>query len=268
MSDAFKAFEAAGWSERAATFETLVARATAHAIEPLLDAAAVTAGTRVLDVGCGLGSLAAAAAARGARATGVDLADGMLEAARRRHPELEFARGDVEALPFADGSFDAVAAAFVVNHLPDPERGAAELARVTRSGGRVAVAMWGPLDEVALLGLPTAAVTALGLGEDAVPAGPSAERFTDAGELTALLTGAGLADVTLREVSFTLHAAGFEELWAGVLGGTVRVGTRLATAPERARAELERLAEPLRAGDGYDLPTLVRIAAGQRQPRH
>jgi SAM-dependent methyltransferase len=261
VSDAFKAFEAAGWSERAATFETLVARATGEAIEPLLDAAGVGAGVRVLDAGCALGTLAAAAARRGARVTGVDLAEGMLAAARRRHPEIEFVVGDVEALPFGDAAFDAVLAAFVVNHLPDPERGAVELVRVTRPGGRVAVAMWGPLDEVALLGLPTAA--AAGLDDRAVPAGPSAERFTDAAELTGLLTGAGLADVELREVRFTLRAAGFEELWEGMLGGTVRSAARLAAAPDRARAELARLAEPLRSGDGYELPTLVRIASGR-----
>jgi SAM-dependent methyltransferase len=270
MSDAarFKAFEAAGWSERAATFETLVARATGEAIEPLLDAVGVHAGTRVLDVGCGLGTLAAAAAARGARATGVDLAEGMLEEARRRHPALELVLGDVEDLPFGEGSFEAVTAAFVVNHLADPERGAAELARVARPGGRVGLAMWGPLDEVALLGLPTAAATAAGLDEHAIPVGPSGERFTDTGELTGLLSGAGLADVTLREIAFTLHAADFDELWAGVLGGTVRASTRLATASpearERARAELERLAERHRAGDGYELPTTIRIAAGRR----
>ena len=107
-----------------------MARATALAIEPLLDAAAVGPGVRVLDVGCGLGTLAAAAAARGATVTGVDLASGMLEEARRRHPSIEFVLADAEALPFADGAFDVALGAFVVNHLPHPERAAAELARV------------------------------------------------------------------------------------------------------------------------------------------
>jgi SAM-dependent methyltransferase len=270
VSDAFKAFEAAGWSERAATFEALVARATAEAIEPLLDAVGAGPGDRVLDVGCGLGTLAAAAAARGARATGVDLAEGMVEAARRRHPELELVLGDVEDLPFADGAFDACTAAFVVNHLVEPERGAAELARVLRPGGRVALAMWGPLDEVALLGLPTAAAAAAGIDNRAIPAGPSGERFTDRGELAGLLAGAGLADVAIRELAFVLRTGGIDELWAGLLGGTVRAAARLTAAPpaarERARAELERLAEPLRDGPGYALPTVVRIASGRRTP--
>ena len=194
--------------------------------------------------------------------TGVDLAEGMLAAARERHPDIEFVHGDVEALPFADGRFDAVIAAFVVNHLPEPEVAAAELARVSR--GRVALAMWGPPDEVALLGLPADAVTAAGLDRSAIPAGPSSLRFTDAGELTGLL--GGLLDVELREVRFDLPVASLDELWAGVLGGTVRTAARLAAATpdqrDRARAELGRLAEPHRRGAGYALPTMIRIATG------
>jgi SAM-dependent methyltransferase len=259
----FKAFEAAGWSERAKTFEALVARATAHAIEPLLDAAGVVAGSRVLDVGCGLGDLAAAAAARGAAATGVDLAEGMLAAARARHPQLELVLADGEALPFEAGTFDATLAAFVVNHMPDPERGAAEMVRVTRPGGRVAVAMWGPFEHVALLGLPARAAEAAGIPDDDGPGAPDALRFTDAGELTRLL--AGLEAVRLDERSFTLPVAGFDELWEGVLGGTIRTARRLVAGGDAAREALREIAEPYRAGAGYALPTLVRIASGRRK---
>ena len=156
--DDFKAFEARGWSARAGTYDALMARATAVAIEPLLDAAAVGPGLRVLDVGCGLGALAAAAAARGARVTGVDLAEGMLAEARRRHPEIEFVRADAEALPFADAAFDVALGAFLVNHLPDAETAVAEMSRVA---GRVALAAWGPEDEVAFLALPARAAAQL-----------------------------------------------------------------------------------------------------------
>jgi SAM-dependent methyltransferase len=256
----FKAFEAEGWSERAATFDTLVGRATAAAIEPLLDAAGVVAGTRVLEVGCGLGDLAAAAARRGAAVTGTDLAEGMLEAARRRHPELELVLADAEALPFDDGSFGATVAAFVINHLPEPERAVAEMARVTR--GRVALAMWGPFEHVALLGLPARAAEAAGIADDEGPGGPDSRRFTDAGELTRLLDG--LDDVRVDEISFTLPVAGIKELWDGVLGGTIRTARRLAAGGEAVREALRELAEPYRDERGYALPTLVRVASGRR----
>jgi SAM-dependent methyltransferase len=257
----YKEFEAAGWSERAATFEMLVGRATAAAIEPLLDAA-VTAGSRVLEVGCGLGDLAAAAAVRGAAATGTDLAEGMVEAARRRHPGLDFTVADGEALPFEAAAFDATVSAFVVNHLPDAERGVAEMARVTRGGGRVAVAMWGPFERVALLGLPARAAAAVGVAADDGPGGPDSLRFTDADELTRLL--GGLDDVRLEEISYTLPVASFDQLWDGVLGGSVRTSRRLAAGGDAARDALREVAEPFRDGAGYALPTLVRIASGRR----
>ena len=116
----FKAFEAAGWSDRAATYGVLMARATVYATHALLQG--VEPGTRLLDVGAGLGDLCAAATARGAVTTGIDLAPNMVRTARERHPGLTFLEGDAERLPFEDGAFDVVTGAFVINHLPDPER--------------------------------------------------------------------------------------------------------------------------------------------------
>jgi len=249
---AFKAFEADGWSARAGTYDALMARATAFAIEPLLDAARVGPGLRVLEVGCGLGTLAAAAAARGATVVGSDLAAGMLAEARRRHPQVEFVLADAEALPFADAAFDVALGAFVVNHLPHPERAAAELRRVART---VALAMWGPEREVGLLGLPASAARDLDAN---VPPGPDALRFTDAGELARLIGG------TVDETTPTLHIDDLDELWDGVRGGTVRTAARLAAATpaqlEAARTRLCELAEPYRTRSGYDLPTTIRIA--------
>jgi SAM-dependent methyltransferase len=256
VSEEFKAFEAAGWSDRAATYDALMARATAFAIEPLLDAAGVRAGDRVLDVGCGLGTLSAAAAARGATVVGADLAAGMLAEARRRHPEVEFVLADAEALPFPDGAFDVALGAFIVNHLPHPERAAAELARVA---GRVALAMWGPEEEVALLGLAARAARDLAAN---VPAGPDSLRFTDAAALAGLIGG------TVTEITPTLHVGSLDDLWAGVRGGTVRTAARLAAATpeqlEAVRARLQELAEPYRTPAGYALPTTIRIATTTR----
>ena len=204
--EAFKAFESEGWSARAATYDALMARATALAIEPLLEAAEVVSGMRVLEVGCGLGALAAAAAALGAEVTGVDLAEGMLAEARRRHPGIEFVRADAERLPFGDDAFDVALGAFVVNHLPEPEAAAAELRRVA---SRVALAMWGPADEVAILGLPARAAQGLTAG---VPPGPDAERFADRSALAALL-GHG---ATVHDIRTTLPVDSLDALWDSI----------------------------------------------------
>jgi len=235
---AFKAFESAGWSARAATYGALMSRATVHATDALLEG--VGPGTRLLDVGAGLGDLCAAATARGAITTGIDLAPAMVRTARERHPGLTFLEGDADTLPFEDGAFDVATAAFVINHLPDPERAVAELRRVA---ARVSLAMWA--EGTLLFALPTRAA-----GEVPAIAGPDAERFASRENLLALLPG----DVT--EIAFALELASFEALWDGLLGGTVRTAARLTDA---MREPLRRLAEPYRRGDGYALPTTVRV---------
>jgi len=104
---------------------------TAHAV--------VRPGDSVLDACCGTGDLAVAAAREGGRVTGLDFSERMLERARRKAPELEWVEGDLLALPFADGSFDAATVGFGVRNVDDLERGLAELRRVLRPGGRVGV---------------------------------------------------------------------------------------------------------------------------------
>jgi SAM-dependent methyltransferase len=266
-SQAFKDFEAAGWSGNAAGYGALTGRITAHVAGPLLDAAGVAAGTTVLDVGCGHGELCAAAAARGARPTGVDLAEGMVDAARTAHPDLTFCVADAEALPFDDGAFAAALGAFVVNHLPHPERGAAEMARVVAPGGRVAIAMWDQPERVEFLGLLDAAMDAAHVERGLVlPPGPPAYRFADEGELRALLTGAGLADVAIAPVRFTYTIADLDELWDGVLTGSVRTAAQLRALDDderaRVRGALDDLLEERRSTGGLALETAVKIASG------
>jgi SAM-dependent methyltransferase len=266
-NQAFKDFEAAGWSANAGGYGTLTGRITARLAEPLLAAARVGAGTRVLDVGCGHGDLCAAAAARGAIATGVDLAEGMLDAARAAHPDITFTLGDAEALPFADASFDAVLGAFVVNHLPDPERGAAEMARVVAPGGRVAVAMWDRPERVEFLGLLDAAMDAAHVERGMIlPPGPPAYRFADEGELRGLLAGAGLADIAIETVEFSYAVADLDELWDGVLVGSVRSAAQLRALDDderaRVRGALDEMLEQRRSTGGLGLETAVRIAVG------
>ncbi len=101
--------------------------------------AAVRPGDRVLDACCGTGDLALADARAGGRVTGVDFSERMLERARRKSSEIEWVRGDALALPFAAGEFDATTVGFGIRNLADLEAGVAELRRVLRPGGRLAV---------------------------------------------------------------------------------------------------------------------------------
>jgi SAM-dependent methyltransferase len=105
-------------------------------------------GLRWLDVGCGPGAVALRAARAGAEVTGLDLAPGLLETARRRAAEeglaIQFDIGDVEALPYPDASFDVVSSSFGAIFALDHRAAASELARVARPGGRLGLSAWRP----------------------------------------------------------------------------------------------------------------------------
>jgi demethylmenaquinone methyltransferase / 2-methoxy-6-polyprenyl-1,4-benzoquinol methylase len=99
--------------------------------------AVVRPGDRVLDACCGTGDLAVACARTGGKVTGLDFSPRMLERARRKSSAVTWIEGDLLALPFADGSFDAATVGFGVRNVADLERGLAELARVLVPGGRL-----------------------------------------------------------------------------------------------------------------------------------
>lgn len=108
----------------------------------------ITPGARALDVACGTGNLSFPAAHAGALVTGVDIAPNLLETARARAQaegvQIQFDEGDAEALPYRDAAFDEIVTMFGAMFAPRPHLVAAELARVCRSGGRVAMANWTP----------------------------------------------------------------------------------------------------------------------------
>src|ERR687893_2386865 len=108
----------------------------------------VEPGTEMLDVACGAGQISIPAARDGARVTGVDIATNSIERARARAQDegldARFDEGDAEELPYGDASFDVVVSLFGAMFAPRPERVAAELVRVCRPGGRIAVADWTP----------------------------------------------------------------------------------------------------------------------------
>jgi ubiquinone/menaquinone biosynthesis C-methylase UbiE len=114
--------------------------------ETVIDRLAPGPGTRLLDLACGTGAVAERAASAGADTTGADLAPVLIDTAKERAVErgldIEYVVADCEGLEFADASFDALASTCGVMFAPDHESVAAELARVTAPGGRIALANW------------------------------------------------------------------------------------------------------------------------------
>jgi ubiquinone/menaquinone biosynthesis C-methylase UbiE len=267
--DAFNRFEAAGWEARADGYEDFFGPITTRVVEPLLDAAAVERGSRVLDVASGPGYVAASAAARGASVLGVDIAEAMLALARRLHPGLEFRSGDAEALSLPDASVDAVVVNFGLLHLGHPERACAEFARVLVGGGRLALTVWDLPERAAFLGVFLDALAAAGATPPAdIPVGPSFFRFSEETEFTALLDGAGLEAVQVQTIAFTHREPSSEALWTGLLGGAVRTTALINRQPvemqQRIRAEFDRLVAQYAAGAGLELPVSVKLASGRR----
>jgi SAM-dependent methyltransferase len=130
-------------------YDRLASYGSAAEAAHLVRVAGVDAGTRVLDVGTGSGIVAIVAAQRGAVVTGVDPTPGLLAKARQNAQiagcdSLEWREGVVEALPFADATFDVVLSQYAHMFSPRPEAAAQELLRVVRPGGCIAFAAWTP----------------------------------------------------------------------------------------------------------------------------
>ena len=179
--------------------------------------AVVRYGDRALDACCGTGDLAIAAKEAGGSVTGLDFSPRMLERARAKSCEIEWVQGDLLALPFDDAAFDVATVGFGVRNLDDLERGLAELRRVLRPGGRLAILeitqprgllapfyrLW--FDRlVPLLGR----VLPGGSAYTYLPA--SVRRFPGPEDLGALLRAAGFGDVRWR-----LYAGGIVALHTG-----------------------------------------------------
>jgi ubiquinone/menaquinone biosynthesis C-methylase UbiE len=134
----------------------LTAKELAPAAERAVEAAAVARGERVLDVGCGTGNAALAAARRGAVVVGIDPAERLLAVARGRAAEAglsaSFSVGDGAHVPAADASFDVVLSVFAVIFGQDAEAIAGELLRVVRPGGRIVITSWLPVGAIAEAG--------------------------------------------------------------------------------------------------------------------
>ncbi|WP_055586500.1 class I SAM-dependent methyltransferase [Streptacidiphilus griseoplanus] len=266
----FDGFERAGWAGRADAYGAGFALLTAHTVEPLLDAAGVRAGLRVLDVGCGPGRVAAAALARGARVTAVDASPEMVRLAAAAHPALDAQKGVLPDLPFPDGSFDAVTGNFVVNHLGDPAAGIAELLRVLRPGGRLALSCW-ERERMRATAVFGEAVAASGV---AVPPDlPGSGMFLrDAEDRTAafreLLAAAGAAGALVVEEAWR-HRVDPDRWWRDVVAGTPLTGAVISRLEAEEAALVRKAYDRLVAGFAVpgglvELPAVALIGSGTR----
>jgi SAM-dependent methyltransferase len=261
----FEALERTGWEGKARAYYDACRPITYRLVDQLLDAAGVTVGTRLLDVGTGPGDVAARAAERGADAIGLDLARAMVSLAAEVHPGLRFIVGDAQSPPFEGASFDAIVGNFCLHHMPDRHAALVSWRRLLVPGGRLALTAWDRPQANRLLGLFVDAVASVDATLPAATArGPLVGATDD--EYHAALDAAGFVSTHVRDIGFTLHVAGADALWAGVLAATVLTAASIESlAPDvraRVRAAFDRLADGYRIENGMAVPVAAKLISG------
>jgi SAM-dependent methyltransferase len=266
--EAVRQFEHGRWQRAASVYEATFASATQPFIAPLLDAAGVAHGTRVLDIACGPGIVTHQAALRGATARGLDFSTAMLAIARARDAAISFDEGDAEALPYADVAFDAVISNFGIHHVPRPAIALAEAHRVLREGGRVAFSFWAEPGENIAWNLLFHAIARHG-DRAASPAPPPGGGFGTAQQCIDALGEVGFTDCISQLVRATWHHADATALVSALRAGTARMAAMIEAQPPASMpaiiADIERNAAPYRDGETIAVPIAAVIAAGVRR---
>lgn len=235
--ETWKDVERAGWDLNAPRYDARAGQMTVNAVEPMLDAVEARSRTRLLDICCGPGYGAGAAAARGSSAVGIDIAPAMVAEARRRFPAAEFHEGDAESLAFPDASFDAAICAFGLLHLPDSPQAIAEAFRVLRPGGKYAFTVWCRPERARLLGLALEAITSHADLDVPLPRAPAMFELSDPDAGATALERAGFEDVAFEELAIEFEGRSPEDVFDWLDKSTVRTMAifRLQTAQVQAR---------------------------------
>ena len=266
---AFRNFERDAHDRIAASYNDLFIGVTERAIAPLLDAAQVRAGMRLLDVAAGPGLLTAAAAARGALATGCDLSPAMIGLARRLNPGIRFDEASADALPYAAGSFDALVCAFGIGHFHDPERVMAEFARVVAPGARAALSWWESFLRNRINGIFYDVMARLGVSAPGtLPQGPPMDRFSDPQAFQSFMQAAGFTDVRVNSVTSTYRLSNVDELWALAMGSFARASSLILAQDEYTqqsiRTAVAEAAKQYEQADGLHIPIAFLVVSGKR----
>ncbi|KQZ98481.1 SAM-dependent methyltransferase [Mesorhizobium sp. Root157] len=236
MTSSFNVHDAAG-------YEQLMGRWSQRLAPLFIGFAGLAKGEKVLDVGCGTGSLTFALAKSAHLGTidAIDYSPVFVEAAQRRNtdPRINIRQGDACALPYEDGTFDRAMALLVLHFVPEAGKAVAEMRRVVRPGGVVAAVVWDHLGGMPGMRMMVDTVAALSEGGRQLRSRYCFQPMMQPGEMKRTFVEQGLSDVTETELMIRMDYQDFDDYWAPIAAGEGPLGKYMATldAAERTRTD-------------------------------
>jgi len=226
--------------------------------------------SRWIDVGCGTGALSQTVLdlASPTAVTGVDQSEAFVQFARDhiRDKRATFTVGDARALPGEDGSYDAAVSGLVLNFVPQPEQVVAEMARVTRAGGTVAVYVWDYAGKMEMMRYFWDAAVALNPAAIELDEGANFP-LCKPKALEELFLSAGLADVQVRAIDAPTHFRDFNDYWSPFLSAKAPAPNYAMSLTEEKRGELRELIRaslPVAADGSIDMIARAWAVRGTR----
>lgn len=235
----------------ASSYENYMGRWSARLAPLFAKFSQIRDGDRILDVGCGTGSLVEALANLTARSeiVGIDPTSGFITYARQRYSNarITFDQGSAFELPYPESSFDQSLSMLVFHLISNPDKAASEMRRVTRPGGIVAACTWDGAGGMELSSIFWA---------EAIKADPAAEAHAEKagscnleGELSRLWEATGFIDVHETTIDIRMDFISFDDYWLPYLGGVGPTGVYVAALSNDGRDALrERLRTRLLSG--------------------
>ncbi|MFS3128795.1 class I SAM-dependent methyltransferase [Nocardioides sp. Bht2] len=242
-------------------YDRFMGRYTLELAPQLVDAAAIARGMRVLDVGCGPGGLTEVLAAQVGDqrlVAAIDPSAPFVLACRAVVPDADVRQGVAEDLPWPADLFDAALSSLVVGFMRDPERGMAEMARVTASGGTVTACFW-DVPRHGMLALAERAISTV--RPDLEPHPPMVGMARD--DIPNLMTAAGLTVEASGELEVRVDYADFGDFWEPVSRAPGPIGEALAQLSEQEQVEVERVARAALPVGPFELPAYAWYAVGR-----
>lgn len=244
--------------KHAAGYEQLMGRWSRKLAPLLIEFAGLEDGERVLDVGCGTGSLTFALprAAAVREVVGIDYSPVFVEEATRRNkdPRIGIRQADACALPFPDGGFDRALSLLVLHFVPDAAKAVSEMRRVVRPGGVVAAAVWDHLG-----GLPSMRMTWDTLAAHSGAAREARGRYLfqpmmRPGEMRQCFIGQGLLDVQETSLAIRMDYRSFDDYWGPIAAGEGPLGKFVSALSQADRAEADAAVRAAYEGGQPDGP--------------